>query len=205
MNERLFSAVCPGRFFMVAGPFVLSISDVIVIMVKKFRKIQNQKPDIPAQDEPEKLAEVVSPHQDKKIPLSVVLVALVVLGCVILLGSNLLSAARSPELPADANTTLTAIYFYGNGCSACDKVKPLITDIQARYPELHIEMLEVNGNRTNWDTFVTMRRNGFDNTTWALPTIFIGKTVLVGQTEIKDHFEEMILTEKQRIAAGNSS
>jgi thiol-disulfide isomerase/thioredoxin len=124
---------------------------------------------------------------------------------VILLGSNLLIPAPSPKVPAGANTTLTAIYFYGNGCSACEKVKPLIADIQAKYPELYIEMLEVNGNRTNWDTFVTMRRNGFDNTTWALPTIFIGKTVLVGQTEIKDHFEEMILTEKQRIAAGNSS
>ena len=137
--------------------------------------------------------------------MSVVLLALVVLGCVIILGSNLLNAAPSPKLPADADTTLTAIYFYGNGCSACEKVKPLVADIQARYPELHIEMLEVNANRTNWDTFVTMRRNGFNNTTWALPTIFVGNDILVGQTEIRDHFEEIILTEKQRIAAGNSS
>ena len=191
---------------MDAGPFVVSISDVIVIMAKNFRKTQAEKPDKPGQDEPDKPAESLYPHQPKKkIPLSVVLLAVVVLGSVIILGSNLLHAAPSPKLPADADTTLTAIYFYGNGCSACEKVKPLIADIQARYPELHIEMLEVNGNRTNWDTFVTMRRNGFYNTTWALPTIFIGKTVLVGQTEIKDHFEEMILAEKKRIAAGNSS
>jgi len=175
-------------------------------MAKKFRKTPDQKPDIPAQDEPEKPAEVISPHhQDKKILLSVVLLALVLLGCVIILGINLLNAAPSPKLPADTDTSLNAIFFYGNGCNACEKVKPLIADIQARYPELHIEMLEVNGNRTNWDTFVTMRRNGFDNTAWALPTIFIGKNALVGQTEIRDHFEEIILTEKQRIAAGNSS
>jgi hypothetical protein len=191
---------------MDTGPFVLSISDVIGIMAKKFRKTQEEKPDIPAQDEPIKPAEAVYPHQPKKkIPLSVILLALVVLGFVIILGSNFLHAAPSPKMPANAETTLTAIYFYGNGCNACEKVKPLIADIQVRYPELHIEMLEVNGNRTNWDTFVTMRRNGFDNTTWALPTIFIGKTVLVGQTEIKDHFEEMVLAEKQRIATGNST
>lgn len=173
-------------------------------MAKNYRKTPDEKPDIVAQDEQEKPAD--APHQPKKkIPLSLVLLALVVLGCMIILGSSLLLAAPSPELPAGTDTSLNAIYFYGNGCSACEKIKPLIADIQARYPELHIEMLEVNGNRTNWDTFVTMRRNGFDNTTWALPTIFIGKTVLVGQTEIKDHFEEMILTEKQRIATGNSS
>ena len=191
---------------MDAGPFVLSITDVIGIMAKNFRKTQDEKPDILARDEQEKPAEAVYPHQPKKkIPLSVVLLALVVLGCVIILGSNLLNAAPSPKMPADTETTLTAIYFYGNGCSACEKIKPLIADIQARYPELRIEMLEVNGNRTNWDTFVTMRRNGFNNTTWALPTIFVGNDILVGQTEIKDHFEEIILTEKQRIATGNSS
>jgi thiol-disulfide isomerase/thioredoxin len=191
---------------MDAGPFVLSITDEIGIMAKKFRKPQEEKPDIPAQDEPLKPAVAGYPYQPKKkIPVSVVLVALVVLGCAILLGSNLLNAAPSPKMPADAATTLTATYFYGNGCTACEKIKPLIADIQARYPELRIEMLEVNANRTNWDTFVTMRRNGFNNTTWALPTIFVGNDILVGQTEIKDHFEEMILTEKQRIATGNSS
>lgn len=190
---------------MDADPLILSISDVTGIMAKKFRKTQEEKPVL-AQDAPIKPEGAVIPNQQKKkIPLSVVLLALVVLGCGIILGSNLLGAAPSPKSPAGADTTLNATYFYGNGCSACEKIKPLIADIQARYPELHIEMLEVNANRTNWDTFVKMRRNGFNNTTWALPTIFIGTTILVGQTEIKDHFEEMILTEKQRIAAGNSS
>jgi thiol-disulfide isomerase/thioredoxin len=209
-------------------------------MAKKIGKKLDKKPDIMAENEPKKQAEIVHANQsDKKIHIAVVLLALVVLGCVVIIGSNLLNASQSPELPADTNTTLilnasqspelpadtnttlilnasqspelpadtnttlTAIYFFGNGCSACEKVKPLIADIQARYPELHIEMLEVNDNRTNWDKFVTMRQNGFNNTRWAIPTIFIGKNALVGQTEIKDHFEEYILAEKQRIATGN--
>ena len=116
----------------------------------------------------------------------------------------ILNASRSPEVPADTNTTLTAIYFYGNGCSACEKAKPLIADFQARHPELHIEMLEVNDNRTNFDKFIAMNNQyGIPNTKWAIPTIFIGKNALVSVTGIKDHFEEDILAEKQRIAAGN--
>jgi thiol-disulfide isomerase/thioredoxin len=173
-------------------------------MAKKIGKKLDKKPDIMAENEPEKQAEIVHANQsDKKIRIAVVLLALVVLGCVVIIGSNLLNASQSPELPADTNTTLTAIYFFGNGCSACEKVKPLIADIQARYPELHIEMLEVNDNRTNWNKFVKMRQNGFNSTRWAIPTIFIGENALVGQTEIKDHFEEYILAEKQRIATGN--
>jgi thiol-disulfide isomerase/thioredoxin len=106
-----------------------------------------------------------------------------------------------PKLPAGTTAALTAVYFYGNGCAACEKAKPLIADIQARYPELHIEKLEVNDNRTNMDTFVTFRKQyGVEKSWFAIPSIFIGKKALVGEPEIKDHFEEYILAEKQRIA-----
>jgi thiol-disulfide isomerase/thioredoxin len=184
---------------------------------------------------PEKEAEKGNANRpDKKIYLAVGLVALVIIGCAVIIGSNLLNtspsptlpgdnllnatpsptlpadellnATPSPALPDDTNTTLTAFYFYGNGCVHCERIKPLIADIQARYPELHLEILEVNDNRQNFNTFLTMNRQyEVDSNNWAIPTVFIGKEVLIGQTEIKDHFEEYILAEKQQIATGNTS
>jgi thiol-disulfide isomerase/thioredoxin len=103
------------------------------------------------------------------------------------------------ELPAETNTTPTAIYFYGDGCAACASVNPIIADIQARYPELYIEVKEVNGNKNNFQKFYTMHLNEFNDTTFAIPTVYIGKNALVGELEIKDHIEEYILAEKLRI------
>jgi glutaredoxin len=198
-------------------------------MAKKTGKKRDNK----AENEPEKQSGSVHANQpDKKIPIAVILLALVVLACVVIIGSNLLNTSQSPALPADTNTTptaisalpadtnptlseipalpadtnttLTATYFYGNGCIHCEKVNPFITDIQARYPELHIEKLEVNDHRQNLDKFMTMlHQYGLNSTDWGIPTIFIGNNALVGETEIKDHFEEKILAEKKRIATGN--
>ncbi len=174
-------------------------------MAKNGKKT-GKKAVTPVENKPEKRAENVHASQlDKKIRIAVVLLALVVLaGCAVIFGPRLLNASPSPEVPADTNATLTAIYFYGNGCSHCEKIKPLITDIQARYPELHIEMLEINDNRQNLNKFMAMGgQYGLSSSALVIPTIFIGKNVLVGEIEIKDHFEEYILAEKQRIATRN--
>jgi thiol-disulfide isomerase/thioredoxin len=197
-------------------------------------KKSGKKPDKPAANGPGKKAEKGYANlRDKKIYLAVGLVALVIIGCAVIIGSNLLNTSPSPALPADTllnatpvptlpadnllnvtpspalpadtNTTLSAFYFYGNGCIHCDRINPLVADIQARYPELHLEILEVNDNRQNFNTFLAMNRQyEVDSNNWAIPTVFIGKKVLIGEIEIKDHFEEYILAEKQRIATGNT-
>ena len=202
-------------------------------MATKTGKKPDKEPDKIAQNEQEKQAEIIPAHQPhKKIYLAVVLLALVVLGCAVIIGSNLLNASQSPtlpsvtnttptalpklpdvtdtilpalpKLPAGTTTTLTAFFFYGNGCAACVKVKPIIADMQAKYPELHIEQLEVNDNRTNLETFVAMRQQyGVEGSWFAIPSLFIGKKALIGVPDINDHFEENILAEKQRIATGN--
>lgn len=122
---------------------------------------------------------------------------------------NLTGSSRLGASPvtgsAGTNATLFALYFYGNGCSHCENVKPLIADIRARYPELRLEMLEINDNTTNRETFLAVySRYGLGTTTF-IPTIFIGEYALVGESEVKDHFEEKILLEKQRIASGVSA
>ncbi len=116
-----------------------------------------------------------------------------------LTGSAQLGAVPVIGSPAGSNATITATYFYGNGCSHCEEVKPLIADLQARYPELRIEMLEINDNKTNRETLLaTYPRYGLSG--GSIPSVFIGEYALVGEQEVKDHFEEKILAEKQRIA-----
>jgi cytochrome c biogenesis protein CcdA/thiol-disulfide isomerase/thioredoxin len=117
-----------------------------------------------------------------------------------LTGSSRMGASPVIGSSAGANVTLSATYFYGNGCSHCENIKPLIAGIQARYPELRLEMLEINDNQTNRERLLAMNHlyglNG-----GSIPSVFIGEYALVGETAVKDHFEEKILSEKQRIAS----
>ncbi len=118
-----------------------------------------------------------------------------------LTGSKILGAVPVTRIPSGTDGTISAVYFYGNGCSHCENVKPLIADIEARYPELRLERLEINDNRTNRDTLLEMNRV-YGLSGGAIPCIFIGEYALIGESEVRDHFEEKVLAGKQRIASG---
>lgn len=123
-----------------------------------------------------------------------------------LTGSSQLAASLMvSESPAAANSPVTATFFYANGCSHCENVKPLIADLQARYPELHVEMLEIIDNQTNREKFQAMLLQYNLDAGSGVPTLTIGENALVGEKEIKDHFEEKILAEKQRIATSTNT
>jgi cytochrome c biogenesis protein CcdA len=79
-------------------------------------------------------------------------------------------------------------------------VKPLLRDLSVKYPQLDIRMLEVYHNTTNQETFARMSRQyGISNA--GVPTLFIGTSAMVGDTDIKRRFEATILSEKERIAS----
>ncbi|MDD1680283.1 MAG: hypothetical protein LUQ35_01600, partial [Methanoregula sp.] len=119
-----------------------------------------------------------------------------------LTGSSQVGAVPVYGSTAGTDTTIHATYFYGNGCSHCEAIKPLLADLEARYPELRIDMLEINDNKTNRDTFLAMPIPQGSGTERSIPAIFIGGEALIGETEVKDHFEEKILAGKARIASG---
>jgi cytochrome c biogenesis protein CcdA/thiol-disulfide isomerase/thioredoxin len=98
-----------------------------------------------------------------------------------------------------AGPVINATLFYGNGCSHCENVKPLIAELEARYPELHLEKIEINDNKQNRDKFLAMQLQHGLGTVGSIPTIFIGDSVLIGENEVKAHFEEKILAEKQKL------
>jgi cytochrome c biogenesis protein CcdA len=109
------------------------------------------------------------------------------------------SASLSPSA-----TPVAAVYFYGDGCTHCERVKPFIAELQAAYPELQLEQLEVYHNTSNQQRFVAM--TGHANLSNAgIPLIFIGDTALVGETEIRTRLEEEILAERERLASCNTT
>jgi cytochrome c biogenesis protein CcdA len=73
-----------------------------------------------------------------------------------------------------------------------------------KYPDLDIERLEIYHNAENQEKFLAMSRQyGIENP--GIPAIFIGSRGLIGDTDIKNHFEESILEEKQRLASCNNT
>jgi cytochrome c biogenesis protein CcdA len=73
-----------------------------------------------------------------------------------------------------------------------------------KYPDLDIERLEIYHNAENQEKFLAMSRQyGIENA--GIPAIFIGSRALIGDTDIKNHFEESILEEKQRLASCNGT
>lgn len=164
-------------------------------------KQKNRKPEKQPENAPEKIpGSPLKNRMGKQLLIAALL--LVVLGCTTVWGMNVLNTSPPPPAQGTVSNALTAYYFYGNGCSHCENVKPLVADIQARYPELRIERLEINSNKTNRERFLAMSLQYGIGTTGGIPAIFIGENALVGETEVTDHFEEKVLAEKQRIAAG---
>ena len=116
---------------------------------------KDKKPEKKPSQEPDKKVKKTQDNRpDKKIPIVVLLLAFVVLGCALISSGS--AASLSPALPAGANTSINATFFYGNGCSHCENVKPLVAALQTKYPELHVEMLEINDNKTNREKFLAM-------------------------------------------------
>jgi cytochrome c biogenesis protein CcdA len=80
----------------------------------------------------------------------------------------------------------------------------VIAGLQQKYPELHLESLEIWYNKTNQQRFVQLSQQ-YALSNAGIPAVFIGETPLIGETEIKDHLEERILAEKERITSCNTT
>jgi len=94
------------------------------------------------------------------------------------------SSGPSPAIPA--------YYFYGDGCVHCANVKPVILALAAKYQNLELHQMEVYYNDTNQELFSKFNRE-FGITTPGVPTLVIGNHVLVGETQIRDNAESVVL------------
>jgi cytochrome c biogenesis protein CcdA/glutaredoxin len=98
-----------------------------------------------------------------------------------------------------------ANFFYGDGCSHCAAVEPLIDHLKEKYSEVTFAKHEVYKNRENLtllNSFYDQR--GVDNNRRGVPVLFVGDEMLLGDKEIEIRAEQEIkkiiserLSEKQ--------
>jgi cytochrome c biogenesis protein CcdA/glutaredoxin len=118
--------------------------------------------------------------------------------------SNSLYTATTLPSTVQTSKTVTAFYFYGDGCSHCEKVKPLLATLETRYPELRLTRLEIYNSAENRQIFSEMSKK-YGVASSGVPLIFIGNSALIGDVEITNRFEPEILIEKQRLASFNGT
>ena len=95
----------------------------------------------------------------------------------------------------DAGTvpdSLTVYFFYGEECSHCHVVMPLVINLSVKYPGAHIRILEVWHNTANNELYTKV--NGqLGIAPPGVPEVVIGDTVLVGEREIPEKLEQLII------------
>ena len=87
--------------------------------------------------------------------------------------------------------TIYADFFYGEGCSHCNRVRPAIDDLVERYPQVHVNYREVYLNATDREMFwEVLDRYGIEFE--AIPLFTIGNTVLAGEDDIRAGLESYV-------------
>lgn len=105
--------------------------------------------------------------------------ALALLLALIVVVAPLAVPAESRAAPEDE---VILYFFWGEGCPHCAAAKPMLAQLQARYPELEVRSFEVWGNEDNQRRFADMvAKFGIKRT--GVPTFFLGARYWVGYYE----------------------
>ncbi|GFO62186.1 thioredoxin family protein [Geomonas paludis] len=103
-----------------------------------------------------------TPRRVPLFPWHLAAILLLLLFCV---ASNCLAATPSPAA--------TLYYFWGEGCPHCAQAKPLLEQLQRKYPELRVESWEVLQHRENIPRLMRMARERGREAT-GVPVFIIG-------------------------------
>jgi hypothetical protein len=132
---------------------------------------------------------------DKTIRIVAVLFAVVAVACI----AVLLSGAHAGTSDAVTGTSgavsvssMTIYFFYGEECSHCHNVMPLVTNLTKKYPDADIRFLEVWHNQTNAQIWKAANTAAGEST-YGVPEVIYGTTALVGEKEIPEKLESLIL------------
>ena len=119
--------------------------------------------------------------------------------------SDSTTPAGNPALPPASGSagSVTAYYFYGDGCTHCANIKPHLTALAAKYPNLDLKQLEVYHNTTNQEILSQVQRT-YNLTMLGVPTLVIGNRALVGENEIRDNIEPIIIEQSQAAGPGTN-
>jgi cytochrome c biogenesis protein CcdA/thiol-disulfide isomerase/thioredoxin len=105
---------------------------------------------------------------------------------------------------SNGSGTIPAYYFYGDGCTHCANIKPHLIALAAKYPNLELKQLEVYHNATNQEILSRVQQT-YNLTTLGVPTLVIGDRALVGENEIRDYTELIIIEQSKTAGPGTNS
>ncbi|MGD9618712.1 MAG: hypothetical protein AB7G47_01590 [Mycolicibacterium sp.] len=92
----------------------------------------------------------------------------------------LFAPATTPtESLAAPGDEITLYFFWGEGCPHCAAAKPMLTQLEERYPQLQVRSLEVWGSAENQRLFSSMIAK-FEITRIGVPAFFLGHRYWVG-------------------------
>ncbi|MFH1307800.1 MAG: cytochrome c biogenesis protein CcdA [archaeon] len=90
-----------------------------------------------------------------------------------------------------ANENYCIYYFYGDDCSHCAKIKPVIDDLEKRYTNFTFHRLEVWNNDTNAEMFKDFASR-YEIKRTGVPAIFVGDQAYIGDSTIKNNLEQAL-------------
>ncbi|WAC05429.1 MAG: hypothetical protein OS112_02005 [Methanoregula sp.] len=128
----------------------------------------------------------------KHIGAAIFIVALIAVAFV-LVQESLQSPAIVPVVPGTgAGNPLTVYFFYGEECPHCHMVMPLVTNLSSKYPDANIRILEVWHDQANADLYTEVNRQ-LKRAPPGVPEVVIGDIILVGDREIPEKLEQLIV------------
>jgi len=90
-------------------------------------------------------------------------------------------------------SSICVYFFYGDGCLACENVKPFISGLEQKYPQLSVQRFEVYGNRSNVNLLNSLfEKYGIPEEQRVIPAVFIGDKCFVDEEQITLELEGAI-------------
>jgi len=118
----------------------------------------------------------------------------------VIAGAYVLShpSLRSPGAGTVPGNSLTVYFFYGEECPHCHVVMPLVINLSVKYPDAHIRILEVWHDTANNELYTKVNKQ-LGIAPPGVPEVVIGDTVLVGDRDIPEKLEDLIIKALEKV------
>ncbi|MGD1005497.1 MAG: thioredoxin family protein [Methanoregulaceae archaeon] len=121
-----------------------------------------------------------------------IITAIAIIVAVLSVGYFISQTSKTSETTLGLGDHGPVYFFYGEGCPHCAIVMPLIVNLSKKYPDAHIQILEVWQNETNQGIYNSVNQQMGISQLPGVPEVIIGKTILVGDRDIPQQFEGLI-------------
>jgi cytochrome c biogenesis protein CcdA/glutaredoxin-related protein len=107
--------------------------------------------------------------------------------------TNTVSQLSQSTQSSQTQPTACIYYFYGIGCPLCANVKPVLEQLEVKYPQITIKRFEIYENKSNSLLFNNLLDSYNYNGTRGIPAIFIADKSFLGDKPIIENLEKEIL------------